>query len=91
VPVRTKLVVHFYASSLFVFVLSFAISHVLDAPLFLYFMGAAVVYRLVILALIARDCIQISSAPPPDRRPGRTQRQSGHELTFGELAGLDSQ
>jgi hypothetical protein len=63
VPVRTKLVVHFYTSSMFVFVLSFAISHVLDAPLFLYFMGTAVVYRLVILALVARDCIQISPAP----------------------------
>ena len=64
VPVRTKLVVHFFTSSLFVFVLSFAISHVLDAPLFLYFMGTAVVYRLVILTRIARDCIQVSSTPP---------------------------
>ena len=64
VPVRTKLVVHFFTSSLFVFVLSFAISHVLDPPLFLYFMGTAVVYRLVILTRIARDCIQVSSTPP---------------------------
>jgi hypothetical protein len=57
IPVRTKLVVHFYASSLLVFTLSFGISHVVDVPLFLYFMGAAVVYRLVVLVLLARDCI----------------------------------
>jgi hypothetical protein len=60
-PVRTKLVVHFYASSLLVFLLSFAFSQVLDEPLFLYFMGAAVTYRLVVLALIVRDCLRISS------------------------------
>ena len=53
-PVRTKLVVHFYASSLLVFILSAAISHVVDTPAFLYLMGAAVVYRLVMLVLLAR-------------------------------------
>lgn len=57
IPVRFKLVVHFYASSLLVFVLSAAISHVVDTPAFLYLMGAAVVYRLVMLVLLARDFV----------------------------------
>lgn len=62
IPVRFKLVVHFYASSLLVFVLSAAISHVIDTPAFLYLMGAAVVYRLVMLVLLARDFV---AAPVP--------------------------
>ncbi|MEX1007207.1 MAG: hypothetical protein WD271_05115 [Acidimicrobiia bacterium] len=57
IPARFKLVVHFYASSLLVFVLSAAISHVIDVPAFLYLMGAAVVYRLVMLVLLARDFV----------------------------------
>lgn len=57
IPVRFKLVVHFYASSLLVFVLSAAISHVVDTPEFLYLMGAAVVYRLVMLVLLARALV----------------------------------
>jgi uncharacterized membrane protein len=57
IPVRLKLVVHFSASSLLVFVLSAAISHIVDTPAFLYLMGAAVVYRIVMLVLLARDFV----------------------------------
>ena len=57
IPVRFKLVANFYASSLLVFLLSTAISHVVDTPEFLYLMGAAVVYRLVMLVLLARDFV----------------------------------
>jgi hypothetical protein len=55
--------VHFYASSLLVFMLSAAISHVVDTPAFLYLMGAAVVYRLVMLVLLARDFVATQPAP----------------------------
>ena len=65
-PVRTKLVVHFYASSLLVFVLSAAISHVIDTPAFLYLMGAAVVYRLVVLVLVGRDFLTSPVASAAD-------------------------
>ena len=42
-------------SSLLVFILSAASRAVIDTPAFLYLMGAAVVYRLVMLILSARD------------------------------------
>ncbi len=65
-PVRTKLVVHFYASSLLVFILSAGISHVIDTPAFLYLMGAAVVYRFVMLVLLARDFVTTFVPAPAD-------------------------
>lgn len=65
-PVRTKLVVHFYASSLLVFVLSAGISHVVDTPAFLYLMGGAVVYRLAMLVRLARDFLTAIVAVPAD-------------------------
>jgi hypothetical protein len=57
-PVRSKLVAHFYVSSMLVFVLSFGVSHAIGPPAFLYLMGAAVVYRLVVLIGVARDCAE---------------------------------
>ena len=65
-PVRAKLVVHFYASSLLVFGLSAAISHVIDTPAFLYLMGTAVVYRLAALVLVGRDFLISPVASPAD-------------------------
>jgi uncharacterized membrane protein len=55
VPVRIKLVVHFYVSSFCVFVLTAGAASVVSSPASLYLVGAAVGYRLVVLALLARD------------------------------------
>ena len=57
-PLRTKLVVRFYVASFVVFALSYGVSHVIDNPAFFYFMGAAVIYRLFLLAIIAREWIR---------------------------------
>jgi hypothetical protein len=57
-PVRTKLVVNFYAASFAVFALTAGDDHVLHRPASGYLLGAAVVYRLVVYLLIARDVLR---------------------------------
>lgn len=54
---RTKLVAHFYVSSILVLVLSQGVKHAVRPPLLLYIMGAAVLYRFVTLLLISRDML----------------------------------
>jgi hypothetical protein len=63
-PVRTKLVVHFYVSSVVVWLLTATEDHVLHRPTSLYVLAAGVTYRLVVLLLIARD---IWRSGEPDR------------------------
>jgi Glycosyltransferase family 87 len=54
-PVRSKLVVHFYVSSFLAFLLVASEGHVVGRPLSLYFVACAVAYRFVMLLLVARD------------------------------------
>src|SRR5262249_27177670 len=61
-PVRTRLFVHFVASSMLVFVLTAAAGAVVHGPLHLYAIGAAVVYRLVVLARIASGWSSMSAS-----------------------------
>ena len=64
-PVRTKLVVNFYAASFAVFVLTASDDHVLHRPASGYLLGLAVVYRLIMYVLVARDVLraEVTSAP----------------------------
>jgi uncharacterized membrane protein len=55
IPVRTKLVVHFYVSSMLVWLLTATAPNVFPDPLSLYVVGAAVAYRLVVFAYLAGD------------------------------------
>jgi hypothetical protein len=54
-PVRTKLVVHFYVSSTAVWLLTAVTPSLFSDILGYYVVGLAVVYRLVALLLLARD------------------------------------
>jgi hypothetical protein len=54
-PVRTKLVVHFYASSLAVWILTAAAPNIVSSPASIYLVGVAVLYRLGVLAFLARE------------------------------------
>jgi uncharacterized membrane protein len=60
-PVRTKLVVHFYASSSAVWVLTAAAPNIASSPTSLYLVGAAVIYRLVVLVLLAREFMAVET------------------------------
>jgi uncharacterized membrane protein len=57
-PVRTKLVVNFYVASFLVFALTASDDHVLHRPASGYLLGLAVVYRLVVYLLVARDILR---------------------------------
>jgi len=57
-PVRTKHVVNFYVASFAVFVLTASDDHVLHRPASGYLLGLAVVYRLVVYALVTRDILR---------------------------------
>ena len=57
-PVRTKLVVNFYVASFAVFVLTAGDDHVIHRPASGYLLGLAVVYRLVVYVLVARDILR---------------------------------
>jgi uncharacterized membrane protein len=62
-PVRTKLVVHFYVSSMLVWLLTASAPNVFPSPWSLYIVGASVLYRLVVFAYIARE-FALSPAKP---------------------------
>ena len=55
IPVRTKLVVHFYLASLLVWLLTATEDHVLHRPASLYVLAAGVAYRLIVLVLLGLD------------------------------------
>ncbi len=57
-PIRTKLVANFYAASFAVFVLTASDDHVLHRPVSGYALGLAVVYRLIVYVLVARDVLR---------------------------------
>ncbi len=65
IPVRTRIVVHFYAASVLVFLCTAAAGHVFPHPLSLQLTGAAVLYRAVVL-LVAAVAIARS---PVERAP----------------------
>jgi hypothetical protein len=58
-PVRTKLVVHFYVASAVVFVLTATESHVLGRPISLYVLASAVLYRLVVIFALGREFVRV--------------------------------
>jgi len=57
-PVRGRFVAHFYASSVIMFLLSFAFSHFIPKPLFFQLNGAGILYRAIVLAVIAGDLLR---------------------------------
>jgi hypothetical protein len=61
-PVRTKLVVHFYISSFAVWLLTAAAPSMLPTPWRLYLVALPVLYRLVVLAYLAREFVACSRA-----------------------------
>ena len=63
-PVRTKLVVHFYAASFLVFVLTASDDHFLHRPASAYVLAIAVVYRAVVLALVAIGLLRDDRGEP---------------------------
>jgi uncharacterized membrane protein len=67
-PVRSKLVVNFYVAGFAVFVLTAGDDHVLHRPASGYLLGAAVVYRLIMYVLVARDVLRTERGNGEDRR-----------------------
>ena len=70
-PVRGRFVAHFYASSVIMFLLSFAFSHFVPKPLFFQLNGAGILYRAMVLAVIASDLLR----PARESQPIRTASQ----------------
>jgi uncharacterized membrane protein len=60
-PVRTKLVVHFYVSSSAVWALTAAAPNIASSPMSLYLVGAPVIYRFVVLVLLAREFMAVET------------------------------
>lgn len=60
-PVRSRLVAHFFASSFIMFVLSFALSYVVPKALFFQLNGAGILYRAIVLVVLSRDLLRPSS------------------------------
>ena len=60
-PVRTKLVVHFYVSSALVWILTATEGHLFGRPASLYVLAVGAGYRLVIEALLAREIFNVGS------------------------------
>ena len=60
-PVRTKLVVHLYASSFAVWALTAAAPNIASSPMSLYLVGAAVIYRFGVLVLLAREFMAVEA------------------------------
>ena len=69
-PVRSRLVTHFYASSLIMFLLSFVFSHFVPKALFFQLNGAGILYRAIVLVVISRDLLTATRRPsvPSARR-----------------------
>jgi hypothetical protein len=65
-PVRGRLVGHFYLSSFIVFTMSFGFSNVMPNPWFLYLNAVAVLYRLIVLLVLARDLLRMETARSPN-------------------------
>ena len=65
-PVRTKLVVNFYVASFAVFVLTAGDDHVIHRPASGVLLGLAVVYRLIVYVLVARDIVRSEVASPAE-------------------------
>jgi hypothetical protein len=58
-PVRTKLVVHFYVASALVFILTATEGHVIGRPFSLYVLASAVAYRLVVVCVLGREILRV--------------------------------
>ena len=57
-PVRSRLVAHFYASSFIMFLLSFVFSHIIPKALFFQLNGAGILYRAIVLIVISRELLR---------------------------------
>src|SRR5207244_11281097 len=57
-PVRGRLVAHFYASSFIMLLLSFVFSHIVPGALFFQLNGVGILSRAIVLIAIARDLLQ---------------------------------
>ncbi len=66
-PVRTKLVVHFYVSSFLAFVFVVIEAHIFGRPYSLYLVLAGVLYRLTVHVLIAREIWTLGRSAVDDR------------------------
>jgi hypothetical protein len=64
-PISTRLVVHFYSASLLAFLFIAFAGHVVSHPLSLQLTGAVVLYRLLILVLIGRECWRMPDREQP--------------------------
>ncbi|MDQ1383098.1 MAG: hypothetical protein QOG65_477 [Actinomycetota bacterium] len=87
-PVRRKLVGHFYVASFLVFVLTASDDHFLHRPTSGYLLGIAVAYRFVVLLLVAAEIIRTRRRPEPDRivtidEPGDGTREEALALGPG--------
>ena len=57
-PVRSRLVAHFYASSFIMFLLSFVFSHIIPKALFFQLNGAGILYRAIVLIVISQELLR---------------------------------
>ncbi|MDQ1533002.1 MAG: hypothetical protein QOF28_763 [Actinomycetota bacterium] len=69
-PVRRRVVGHFFVSSFIVFTMSYVFSNFIPLPWFLYLNGAAVLYRVVVLLVLARDLSDLPLLAEKGETPG---------------------
>jgi hypothetical protein len=62
-PVRTKLVVHFYVASTLVWFLNATEGHLFGRPASLYVLAAGAAYRFVVELFLARDFARVGASP----------------------------
>lgn len=71
-PVRTKLVVHFYVASTLVWFLNATEGHLFGRPASLYVLAAGAAYRFVVELLLAREFLSVSAVSTSARPRTRT-------------------
>jgi hypothetical protein len=93
-PIRRKLVANFYAASSAVFVLTASDDHVLHRPASGYVLGAAVVCRLIVFLLVARDVLRTQMAGRgaatidlPDDEIAKTELRSDTHMSDLRVSG----
>lgn len=69
-PVRRRLIRHFFLSSFIVFAMSYGFSNVIPTTTFLYLNAAAVLYRLIVLFALARNLSGLPLLAETGETPG---------------------
>jgi uncharacterized membrane protein len=87
-PVRTKLVANFYLASFAVFVLTAGDDHLIHRPASGYLLGLAVVYRLVVYVLLARDILRSETVAGP--MPIDLAAEAGSRVLFEDSQSTDA-